>query len=182
MWRQRPLADRRWPSTPRHARLLDVNALLTGVIGVTGTLLGSAITYLFQSRAAERAEAFAREERLRQEHLSACASFAAALTELKRGLVTLWFYARRGENGAEYLATRIECDRLGASAEAARFRVQLVSGEPGLMSLADLAFTAIGAIHTATDRSELHERENRLEAAVKEFIQAAAARLRAATL
>ena len=32
-----------------------------GVIGVTGTLLGSAITYLFQSRAAKRAEAFARE-------------------------------------------------------------------------------------------------------------------------
>lgn len=158
-----------------------MNALLTGVIGVTGTLLGSAITYLFQSRAAKRAEAFAREERLRQEHLSACTSFAAALTELKRGLVTLWFYARRGEDGAEYLATRIECDRLGASAEAARFRVQLVSGEPGLMSLADSAFTAIGAIHTAADRSELHERENRLEATVKEFIQAAAARLRAAT-
>ena len=158
-----------------------MNALLTGVIGVTGTLLGSVIAYFFQGRAAKRAEAFAREERLRQEHLSACTSFAAALTELKRGLVTLWFYAQRGEDGSEYQATRIECDRLGASAEAARFRVQLVSGDSGLMSLADSAFTAIGAIHAASDRSELHERESRLEAAVKEFIQAAAARLCAAT-
>jgi len=158
-----------------------VNALLTGVIGVTGTLLGSVIAYFFQSRAAKRAEAFAREERLRQEHLSACTSFAAALTELKRGLVTLWFYAQRGEDGSEYQATRIECDRLGASAEAARFRVQLVSGDSGLMADSAFTATAIGAIHAASDRSELHERESRLEAAVKEFIQAAAARLCAAT-
>ena len=39
--------------------------------------------YLLQSCAAKRAEAFAREERLRQEHLSARTAFAAALTELK---------------------------------------------------------------------------------------------------
>ncbi|HCU92061.1 MAG TPA: hypothetical protein DHU96_04730 [Actinobacteria bacterium] len=157
-----------------------MNALLTGVIGVAATLLGSFSTYLFQSRTAKRAEAFALEERLRQEHLSACTAFAAALTELKRGLVTLWFYRQRGQETADYQAARIECDRLGASAEAARFRVQLVSGDSGLMSLADSAFTAIGTLHSASDTGELREHENRFEAAVREFIQAAAMRLRAA--
>lgn len=158
-----------------------MNALLTGIIGVAATLLGSFSTYVFQSRTAKRGEAFAREERLRQEQLSACTAYAAALTELKRGLVTLWFMRQRGEDRADYQATRVECDRLGASAEAARFRVQLVSGDFGLMGLADSAFAAVGTIHSASDREELREHENRFEAAVKEFIQAAAIQLRAAT-
>jgi hypothetical protein len=90
----------------------------------------------------------------------------------------LWFYRRRDPAGAEYLAARIECDGLGASAEAARFRVQLVSGDPEVMMLADAAFTAVGALSSSADRDELRERENRLEAAVTMFIHAASGRLR----
>lgn len=57
-----------------HGRLLGVNALLTGVIGIAATLLGSFSTFLFQSRTAKRAEAFARDQRLREEQLSACSA------------------------------------------------------------------------------------------------------------
>ena len=117
--------------------------MLTGFIGVAATLLGSFTTYLFQSRTAERFQGHEREERLRQEQLDACAT---AMTELKRSLVTLWFYRQRDARTADYLAARIEGDRLGASAEAARFRLQLVTGDPRLVRLADAAFTAVGAI------------------------------------
>jgi hypothetical protein len=153
-----------------------VNALLA-LIGVAATLLGSFTTYLFQSRTAGRAQSFERDERLRYERLNACSAFASAMSELKRGLVTLWFYHQRDPAGAEYLATRIECDRLGASAEAARFRVQLVSGDPGLGTLADAAFTAVGALSGSPDRSELREREDHFEAAVTMFIRAASGQL-----
>ena len=48
-----------WPSQvqllAQHDELVDVNAVLTGVIGVVGTLLGSFVTYVFQSRTAARA-------------------------------------------------------------------------------------------------------------------------------
>ena len=44
-----------------HGQLLPVNAVLTGVIGVAATLLGSFSTYLFQSRTVERTEAFGAE-------------------------------------------------------------------------------------------------------------------------
>ena len=91
-----------------------VNALLAGLIGVAATLLGSFTTYLFQSRTAERAQSFQRDERLRYEQVNACSAFASAMTELKRGLITLWFYHQRDPAGADYLAARIECDRLGA--------------------------------------------------------------------
>jgi hypothetical protein len=156
-----------------------VNALLAGLIGVAATLLGSFTTYLFQSRTAERAQSFQRDERLRYEQVNACSAFASAMTELKRGLITLWFCHQRDAAGADYLAARIECDRLGASAEAARFRVQLVSGDPGLEMLADAAFAAAGALSGSPDRDELRERENRFEAAVTTFIHAASGRLRA---
>jgi hypothetical protein len=156
-----------------------VNALLAGVVGVAATLLGSASTYVFQSRTAGRAEAFARGERLRQEQLTACSAFAGALTELKRGLVSLWFH-RQDPAGETYKATRVECDRLGASAEAARFRVQLVADDPGLLNLADAAFSTIGGIRTAANRSELTEVEKRFEDAVRQFIGGAAVNFRAA--
>ena len=156
-----------------------VNALLTALIGVAATLLGSFTTYLFQSRTAERAQSFEPDERLRNEQVNACSAFASAMTELKRGLITLWFYHQRDAAGADYLAARIEGDRLGASAEAARFRVQLVSGDPEVQMLANAAFVAVGALRSSPDRNELREREDHFEAAVTTFIHAASKQLRA---
>ena len=167
-----------WSSAERHGELLDMTAVLTGVIGVAATLLGSFSTYLFQSRTAERAELFARDERLRQEQLIACSAYAASLTDLKRGLITLWFQ-RKQEGDPVWKEARTQADQLGASAEAARFRVQLVSGDSQLMMLADSAFAALGAIRTASDRTEVVEVEKQFEGAVKEFVIAAGARLRA---
>jgi len=154
-----------------------MSALLAGLIGIAATLLGSFTTYLFQSRADGRARSFERGERLRYEQVNACSAFASAMTELKRGLITLWFYHQRDAAGADYLAARIECDQLGASAEAARFRVLLVSGDPGVGKLADAAFAAVGALSSSADRSELRERENHFEAAITVFIHAASGRL-----
>jgi hypothetical protein len=77
----------------------SVNALLAGLIGIAATLLGSLTTYLFQSRTAERAQSFERDERLRYEQVNACSAFASAITELKRGLIILWFYAGRPGGG-----------------------------------------------------------------------------------
>jgi hypothetical protein len=140
--------------------------------------LGSFSTYLFQARTAERAEAFARDERLRQEQLTACSAYAGSLSELKQGLIRIWFH-REDPSGSAWKDARVEGDRLGAAAEAARFRVQLVSGDSQLMGLADSAFSALGAVRTAPDIDELREVEKRFENAVKEFIAAAGARLRA---
>lgn len=156
-----------------------MNAVLTGVIAVAATLLGSFSTYLFQSRTAERAEAFARDERLRQEQLIACSAYAASLTDLKRGLISLWFH-REEEGEPAWKKVRTEADQLSASAEAVRFRLELVSGDSQLMELAGFARKALHPIRTASDRAELVEIEKQFDGAVKEFVVAAGARLRAA--
>jgi hypothetical protein len=161
-----------------------VDALVTGLIGVAATLLGSFTTYLFQSRAAEQAQAFEWGERRRQEQADACAAFAAALTELKRGLITLWFSRRDDPDGDAARAARMECDRLGAAAETARFRVQLACGDAELMDLAEAAIAAVGgdAISGTPGRAELRTAEEQFEAAVKAFISAASARLQVSSL
>lgn len=44
-----------------------MEVLLASLIAVIGTLLGSVTTYLFQRQTVERAERFARQERVRQD-------------------------------------------------------------------------------------------------------------------
>ncbi|MEV4893224.1 hypothetical protein AB0K48_27955 [Nonomuraea sp. NPDC055795] len=148
-----------------------MSAVLGSLIAVLGTLLGSFSTYLFQQRTAVRAEAVARDERLRQERLAACVEFAAALSELKRGVVAVWL---RRSDPAERDQARAEADRLGALAEAARFRLHLMSGRPD--SHADAAFAHMDGLRDAADQAELKIREAEFEAAVSAFITAAAER------
>jgi hypothetical protein len=138
-----------------------VSAVYASLIAVFGTLLGSISTYLFQQRSA----AAARKERLRQERVAACSEFAAAVTNLKAGVVAAWL--RQG-NPDEYPAAQAEADRLGSLAEVARFRLRLVSGQPE--SLAKTAFDYMGTLRSASDLLALKAAEAEFEAAVSAFV------------
>jgi len=91
--------------------------------------------------------------------------------------------AKRRENpdGRATREARAEGDRLGAAAETARFRVQLLSGAPELMDLADAAFAVAVIITSAPGRTELRTVEDQFEAAVNAFISAASVQLQAAS-
>lgn len=149
-----------------------MSAVYASLIAVFGTLLGSLSTYLFQVRSAARAEASARAERLRQDRLAACSEFAAAVTKLKAGVVTAWL---RRADPEEYRAARAEADRLGSLAEAARFRLLLVSGRPE--PLADATFGFMATLRGASDLSALKEAEAEFEAAVSAFLADSSERL-----
>ena len=128
------------------------------IIAVVGTLLGSITTHLLGRRTAAEQAAAARSERLRQEQLAACSAFAGALTELKRPVITLWF--RRHESPSEETrATWVEADRLGAAAEAARFRVLMVLDDPSLAGLADDAHASIAPLGQVDEREDLRPAE-----------------------
>ncbi|GHJ43429.1 hypothetical protein Cs7R123_07710 [Catellatospora sp. TT07R-123] len=151
-----------------------MDASIASAIAVVGTLLGSVITYLFQSRGTRRAEQYARSETLRRERLAAYSAFAGALTDLRRGVVTLWFRQQRAPHGDDAVReASLDADRLGAVAEHARFRLQLLAADSRLVGLADAAFSSAGAIRQAVDRKELAEREGHFHDAVTAFITAA---------
>jgi hypothetical protein len=146
-------------------------AVRGSLVAVLGTRLKSLGTQLFQQRAAVRVEARAREELRRRELLAAYSGFAAAVTELKRALVTGWL-RRSGRTALE--SALAEADRLGAVAETARFRLRLLSGRPE--PLADSAFARAGALRDAADVDELKTGEAEFDAAVTVFIADAAER------
>ncbi|WP_441248106.1 hypothetical protein [Kitasatospora sp. McL0602] len=156
-----------------------MDTVLASLVAVVGTLIGSLSTYLFQRRTAERAEAISRDERLRQERLAAYSEYASAVTELKRGAITLWFRGRESPRDEDaFRAARLERDRLGARAETARFKLQLVSEDVELQRLAEAAFAATGEVFKAVDRREVVRMEREFEAAVGAFIAAAAGQVR----
>jgi hypothetical protein len=156
-----------------------VGAFLASAIAVAGTLLGSATTYMFQRFTAGRAEEFARDERLRQERLAAYSAFAGAITALRQKVIDLWF-SQHGDHREpkDVAALQAEADRLGAAADHARFRVQLVAEDSGLVTCAEDAFKPITAIGRAADLSELKEHEDRCQEMISAFIEAARAQVR----
>ncbi|SFW81560.1 hypothetical protein [Amycolatopsis australiensis] len=152
-----------------------MNGVLTSVIAVCGTLAGSTLTYLFARLTARRAEKAARDERLRQERITAYAAFAGAITTLRQKVIALWFLKQRG---ADTQSAHAEADRCGAAADHARFEVRLLTEDPELRRLADAAFGPIAAIGDAADHAEVRAHEHRSQEILTAFVQAAGRQLR----
>ncbi|WP_141276421.1 hypothetical protein [Pseudonocardia hydrocarbonoxydans] len=148
-----------------------MDAVFVSLIAVAGTLLGSFSTYLFQRRTALHTEAAARRERLRQDRLAACAGYAAAVTEVRRAVVTAWF--RRDVRDDEWRAAMTEADRLGAAAEAALVRLLLLCDDEELRRCADVLSAQLGVLRAAEDLPGLQEREAAFTAARAAFVDAA---------
>jgi hypothetical protein len=156
---------------------VPVEVLVASLIAVAGTLLGSVTTYFFQRQTVERAERFARQERLRQERMAVYGAFAGAVTDHRRAVANLWFRRGAGPDDPAYRAAREECDRLGAALDHARFQVQLIADDAELVALAARAHIPTNAISTAADHDELKTYENQSRDAVGSFVTAASAQI-----
>lgn len=150
-----------------------MEAVLTSLIAVSGTLLGSVLTFAVQRRTSARAEVFARSQQLRQDRLTTYSAYAGAVTALKQATVTLWFRLQEAPDGPETRHAFAECDRLGAAAENAQFQVRLLAGDSALVALAAQAFDTLGPLRAASTRADLARREQDLEGALNAFIAAA---------
>ncbi|MEV6013216.1 hypothetical protein AB0M29_41445 [Streptomyces sp. NPDC051976] len=154
-----------------------MEVVLASLIAVAGTLLGSIITFDFQRRSSARAEDFARSLQLRQERLATYSAYAGAVTALKQGAIALWFHQQSDPDSPAARSAFTECDRLGAAAENAQFRVLLLAEDATLVALAASAFDAIEPIRRASTRTELAAGEQALQGALNAFIATAAAEI-----
>ena len=155
-----------------------MEATYAAIVAVLGTLLGSVTTHLLERRTTAERAAAERHDRLRDEQLSACSAFAGALTELKRAVITLWFRRHGSQAPEERRDAWVDADRLGAAAEAARFRMLLVLDDPTLVGLADRAFSSLEDIKAVVDRDDLVDAERRFSEVVTSFVAAASRVLR----
>ncbi|WP_377268595.1 hypothetical protein [Peterkaempfera sp. SMS 1(5)a] len=155
-----------------------MEAVLASLIAVAGTLLGSLVTFAVQRHTSARAEVFARSQQLRQDRLTTYSAYAGAVTALKQATVALWFQLQEIPDGPGTRQAFTECDRLGAAAENAQFRVRLLAGDSALVALAVAAFDAVGPLRSASTRAELSEREADVQNSLNAFIAAAATHVR----
>jgi hypothetical protein len=155
-----------------------VNGVLTSLIAVCGTLAGASLTYFFARLTARRTENAAREERLRQERIAAYAAFAGAMTELRQKVIEGWFLRKRDPHAAATKAAYTEADQRGAAADHSRFVVRMLTEDPEILRLADVAFEPIGFMGEAADLAELKAHEERSQEILTAFIEAAGRQLR----
>jgi len=156
---------------------------VTAVIAVAGTLLGSAITYLFQRMTAQRAEKFSFQQQLRSERMVVYSDFAKVVKEYQRAQDRRWFLNREGfKAGRRWFLDRegskakdaydafMKALDLGSSGQHALFRVELVADSSELIEKARHAYWLVNKLREASTADDLGSREDTAEEALEDFI------------
>lgn len=154
-----------------------VNAFFASLIAVAGTLLGSALTSLFQVRQSRRAEIREMLQRLRQERLSAYTEFVAAATDYHRSALNHWYRRQEGQESQDFLDARAEADRLQAVTDRAITQIRLLSGDDSLMAAAQRVRSSAEEIRKAESRGERDTQGDHFQAALDQFINHASKQL-----
>ncbi|GAA1932713.1 hypothetical protein [Streptantibioticus ferralitis] len=147
-----------------------MNAIVTSVIAVLGTLLGSTVTHVFQQRSARRTEQNNRKERLRQERLDVYGRYAGLLVDFRQAMLHHWFCEHEGRDADDEVALRRSSFELRSSAQHALFQLQLITDEPELLAVAVDAFTAVGKIDRAEDRTDIIARRDTTRDLIDAFV------------
>ncbi|MFE0193254.1 hypothetical protein [Streptomyces sp. NPDC059008] len=156
-----------------------MEAVVASVVAVVGTLLGSGITHLFQGRAADRSERFARAERLRQERIDAYCAYAGALLDYRRVLVHRWFVLHEDDPCDEDSPQlREEVYKSRSTAQEAMFRAQMVTDDPRILDRAEQVMAAVTELHRVGDREALTDLRATTRQGIRDFIAATAHQVR----
>jgi hypothetical protein len=150
-----------------------VEIIVTSVVAVVGTLLGSLATHYFQRRNRADAERFERNERLRQERVSAYTAFGGALVNLRRTSKDRWYAIHDQRDGADPELLRYETYRLYTTAQESLFRVQLVTESSDLIELGRQALDDVDRIKPNLEREEFARLRDSSRKSVFRFMDAA---------
>ena len=156
-----------------------MEAVVASIVAVVGTLLGSGVTHVFQRRATDRSERFAREERLRQERIDAYCAYAGALLDYRRVLVYRWFVLHEeGREEEDTPALREELYKNRYAAQEAMFRAQMVTGDPRILSLSEEVMAHVTELHRAEDLEKLTALRAVTRQGIRDFVAATAPQVR----
>ncbi|MFC4627239.1 hypothetical protein ACFO6V_03270 [Promicromonospora alba] len=147
--------------------------IVTSIVAVLGTLLGSLATHYFQRRNRADAERFARNERLRQERVSAYTTYGGALVSLRRAQIDRWYAVHEGRQHADPDAIRYETYRLRTAALEAMFRVQLVTESRQLIDLGQQAIDSVDRLNLRIPAEEFKDARDVSRQHIFDFVEAA---------
>jgi hypothetical protein len=157
-----------------------MEAIVAGVLTLIGTLMGAWSSYLFQSRGAARSKRFVFTNRLHQERMSTHSTFAGTLMDFRRSQYARWYRTNSTDSDEATLRdARDEAARLRATAWDAFFRVELLTEDATLGTLAREAREAARSMEKAETEHELIHQRAQTKQLATEFVKAAGAQLRA---
>ncbi|MBH5336989.1 hypothetical protein IHE55_20365 [Streptomyces pactum] len=151
-----------------------MDAALSTLIAVAGTLLGAVATHVFQRKADRRAQSFAAQQQLRAERMAVYSDFAGAVTEFRRGQQDRWHRRNEDPHGDAAFEARVEAHRLRGLALQALFRVQLISSSQRITDAAEHVYELTSDIHEAANRNELSAKGAEARQELANFVQLAA--------
>jgi hypothetical protein len=157
-----------------------MEAIVAGVLTLIGTLMGAWSSYFFQSRGAARSERFAFTNRLHQERMSTYSTFAGTLMDFRRSQYARWHRANSADSDeALQREARDEAARLRATAWDAFFRVELLTEDATLATLAREALEAARSMEKAETEQELLQKGAQTKQLLTDFVKSAGAQVQA---
>ncbi|SFN72766.1 Uncharacterised protein [Nocardia asteroides] len=150
--------------------------VVTALIAVVGTLLGAAFTHYFQRVNADRMLRQSRDDRLRQDLLSAYHDFASAVIDYRHHQIKRWHQLSQNPGAEQQL--RHEAYDMRAAANTQLLRIRLLNGDERIVRLAGEAIDAARSIQRVgvdPGTAEDHELRHRAaRSAIDEFVRCAA--------
>ncbi|MFI6299337.1 hypothetical protein ACIBEJ_47635 [Nonomuraea sp. NPDC050790] len=150
-----------------------MESTVAALIAVVGTLLGAAVTHMFQARKSAQDRQAARGERLWQERLAAYSSFAEALTDFRRVQNDRWHLEQEDSTSEAFIRMRDESYKDRAKVTAAMFRLRLLSSDERLNDLAARALTEAEDIPNAINEADRAARGQAARNLLREFVETA---------
>ncbi|MFF4961261.1 hypothetical protein ACFY2Z_30235 [Streptomyces sp. NPDC001222] len=147
-----------------------MDGVLSALIAIVGTLLGSAVTHAFQRKASAHDRVFAAQQQLRADRMTVYSDFAGALTEFRRSQQDRWHRKNEDPDGSAFIAARTEAYRLRGTALHSLFRVQLIASTQTLIDTAQNAYDLTSSLHKANDKTELSALGAQAREALEQFI------------
>jgi len=150
-----------------------MDGAVSALVAVLGTLLGSAVAYLFQRKSAERTESYTHRQQLRAERMAVYSDFAGAVTEYRRSQYDRWHRKNEDQDSSAAAQDRLESYRLKGVAQHELFRVRLIASSPAVVEAASNAFEAASRLHNASSKTELRGNGNGAKEILEHFISLA---------
>jgi hypothetical protein len=150
-----------------------MEAGFAAIVAVSGTLLGSALTYLLQRRTAEHASSLAAGERGRQERLDAYAAFAGAAVRYRAAALDRWHRRDEDPSSDRYLAAKAAFYQSRADLIDVQLRMQLVTVDVRLHGRAAEVVALCDEIKEAMPAPDREVRAERARAALRQFVSEA---------
>jgi hypothetical protein len=143
-------------------------ALLAGLLGLIGTVVGAGLTTLTARQTADRSHQRAREELQRQEYRSAVIRFATALGTYRTAEMDRW-HARHG-GWRDEAAASADVYRTRTAVWAAFYELDLSTNNRDLVRQARVTIARAGSIQQPDSQAEMDRRADLVQEDVTQLI------------